>query len=196
MKGLLGGGSGGETSTQGAATPSARSKHTVSRRKYLGPSTSTAPPTAPHQRPSAAKTSSKAALPTTPGKGERHQQSVDSKEDAKEGKKEVSGRSGASGRPLASWTPALNRGSKKSLNTGAKGKLGDAIRQSPSCTPRANRNARRPGMGSSPSWSGPQKDKESNSRSRRHQQSDSRDAHGKLQRYVSLQEIKAAEASK
>lgn len=101
MKGLLGGGSGGETSTQGAATPSARSKHTMSRRKYL-PSTSTTPPTAPHQRPSAAKTSSKAALPTTPGKGERHQQSVDSKEDAKEGKKEVSGRSGASGRPLAS----------------------------------------------------------------------------------------------
>ena len=51
-------------------------------------------------------------------------------------------------------------------------------------------------MSSSPSWSGPQKDKESNSRSRRHQQSDSRDARGKLQRYVSLQEIKAAEASK
>lgn len=106
VKGLLGGGSGGETSTQGAATLSARSKHTVSRRKYLGPSTSTAPLTAPHQRPGAAKTSSKAALPTIPGKGEQHQQSVDSKEDAKEGQKEVSGHDSASRRPLASYTPA------------------------------------------------------------------------------------------
>lgn len=123
VKGLMGGGSGGELSS--AAMSSARSKHTASRRKQLGPSTPAAPLTASHQRLAATKTSSKGVIPTILGKGEPHQQSVDSKEDSKEGKKEASGHDSASGWLQASQTPVSNRGSKMSLNTGAKGKLGD-----------------------------------------------------------------------